>query len=195
LISIEKEQVKKLTHAFLLKNDAFDYSTKKIKHDLCNFKKIDYTLFINVEQLMMMSVSTACEHVVKGQHTGYDMLFELIESYRDKLYSGDDLASPQELCDLIDLVDPKKKFYIQALEIKFQILLNQDQEHMTTEDKILTKQMLFDNAFKKGDIEFAQCILGELCGFQIGASAFNSTNLSGFIFELSSKIKELQQKE
>jgi hypothetical protein len=104
-------------------------------------------------------------------------------------------VSPQQLCDLIDLVDLTNDHYAQAFDIKFQMLLNQDQKLMTPDEKIWITQMLFDTAFKKGDIEFAQKILGEMCGLPFGSSTLNATDLVGLVFQLSAKVKELQPQE
>jgi len=96
---------------------------------------------------------------------------------------------------LIDSVDPKNGCHAQALDIKFNMLLGQDQTSMTPDEKIWTKQMLFDTAFKKGDVEFSQSILGELCGLPLGSSTFDASDLLGLVFQLSSKVKELQPRD
>ena len=145
---------KKIMCSLLMALVAHDDSLKSIIGDLCDFLKIDRSLSVTIDQLVVMSVTDACEGAVKVQSCGFNsLIFQLIKYYFKKLCDGDESVTPQQLCDLIDSVDPKNEYHVQALDIKFKMLLGQDQTSMTPDEKIWTKQMLFDTAFKKGDVE------------------------------------------
>jgi hypothetical protein len=120
--------------------------------DVCKTLGLDISLGMDVMQLLQMDVCDAHEHVIKAQNIGnYLLIFQLIEHYFDMMCGGETSVTSQELCDLIDLVVPESEYYSCSHDIKFKMLLWQDEQHMTSKEKHQTKQELFKTSLKKGD--------------------------------------------
>lgn len=187
--------VHELAHSFLSCLMKYEESVEMIISDICSTLGLDICLGVTTDKLLKMSVKDACDYVVKAQQYGDDSsIYQLIQAYFEKFSEGQ-VATPQEVCDLIDSVKGSNKHYQEAQDLKFKMLMMQDKSLMTPEETHQTKEQMFVTSLKSGDQQFADSIFNELCGFPFGSDELKNIKPDeDTLLMLAMKIDELQTK-
>jgi hypothetical protein len=186
--------IKKSVYDFLTVLIKFDDSIKNISSDICETFEISSSLGLDINQLSKMSISDACCKAIEVQNfDNYLLIFELATFYFNELQKEHSIVTLQELYDLLNLVKPENKYHDQLQDMKVNVLLLQDRNQMSLEEKHKTTQQLFMDSLNGTNQSLTDNLFSELCGNSLGEIFLDNVKCDiDTILILSDKIKELQ---